>query len=124
MKNAILTVVLTGLCHPAASPAAVQLKAAAGICDITPPIGFPRWGYASRKDAPSVGVLDPLKARALVLEVGNERLAIVSLDLGRAPTRDHMAAIRGRVRSAGVNHVMLVASHTHYGPLLELDTWP
>jgi hypothetical protein len=73
---------------------------------------------------PSQGVLDPLKARALVLEVGSERLAIVSLDLGRPPTRAHMAAIRERVRAAGVNNILLVASHTHHGPVLELDTWP
>src|SRR3954465_7968676 len=98
MKNAILTVVLTLLCHDGVARAADQLKAAAGACEITPPIGFPMWGYAARKDAPSVGALDQLKARAVVLEVGTERLAIVSLDLGRAPTRAHMAAIRERVR--------------------------
>ncbi|HEY1379998.1 MAG TPA: hypothetical protein VGF55_24560, partial [Gemmataceae bacterium] len=82
------------------------------------------WGYAARKDAPSVGVLDPLKARALVLAVGDEKLAIVSLDLGRAPTRAHTAAIRERARAGGVEHVLLVGSHTHHGPVLELDTWP
>ena len=41
-----------------------------------------------------------------------------------APTRAHTALIRQRVRAAGINHVMLVASHTHHGPMLELDTWP
>jgi hypothetical protein len=35
-----------------------------------------------------------------------------------------MAAIRERVRTAGVNHVMFVASHSHHGPVLELDSWP
>ena len=30
----------------------------------TPPTGFPMWGYAARHDKPSVGVLDPLFARA------------------------------------------------------------
>lgn len=124
MKNAILPIVLTVLCQPLPLMAADQLKAAAGSCDITPPVGFALWGYAARKDAPSLGVLDRLNARALVLEVGAERLAIVSLDLGRAPTREHFANIRERARLAGVNHVMLVASHTHHGPVLELDTWP
>jgi neutral ceramidase len=104
--------------------AADQLRAGAASADITPSVGFPMWGYAARKDLPSVGVIDPLRARALVLEVGDERLAIVSLDLGRAPTRAHAAAIRERLRSAGINHVMLVATHTHHGPVLELDTWP
>src|SRR4051812_46129253 len=104
MKNAILPVVLTILCQPPAVSAAVQLKAAGGSCDITPPVGFAMWGYAARKDAPSIGVIDQLKARALVLEVGAERLAIVSLDLGRAPTRSHMTTIRERARAAGVRH--------------------
>jgi hypothetical protein len=82
------------------------------------------WGYAARRDAPSEGVLDPLMARALVLDAGQERIAIVGLDLGRAPTRQSTAAIRERVKAAGVRHVFLVASHTHHGPVLEVDNWP
>jgi len=93
--------------------------------DITPPIGFPMWGYGARHDAPSTGVMDPLHARALVIDVGQERIAIVSLDLGRAPTRQSTAAIRARVMAAaGIEHIFLVGSHTHHGPVLELDTWP
>src|SRR5712691_4614065 len=98
------------------------LRAGAAKVDITPPIGFPMWGYGARHDAPSLGVLDPLRARALVLAAGPERIALVSLDLGRAPTRQTTAAIRARVKAAaGVEHVFLVASHTHHGPVLELD---
>src|SRR5262249_5512501 len=72
----------------------------------------------------SDGVLDPLKARALVLAVGNERIAFVSLDLGRAPTRASFTEIRKRAKAVGVEHVFLVASHTHHGPCIELDEWP
>lgn len=50
--------------------------------DITPPVGLPMWGYAARS-GPSRGVLDPLFARALVIEVGEQRFALVTLDLGR-----------------------------------------
>jgi hypothetical protein len=35
-----------------------------------------------------------------------------------------MAALRPRLAAAGIRHLMLVASHTHHGPVLELDTWP
>src|SRR5437660_12158750 len=98
MKPVVL-MLLAMLALPTQLYAADGLKAAAGTCDITPPVGFAMWGYAARKDAPSQGVLDPLKARALVLAVGDERLAVVSLDLGRAPTRAHTAAIRDRVRA-------------------------
>src|SRR5437016_2282808 len=82
------------------------LRAGAARTDITPPIGYPMWGYAARHDAPSQGVHDPLRARALVLEAGGKRIALVSLDLGRAPTRQSTAAVRARVKAAaGIEHV-------------------
>ncbi len=104
---------------------AAEWRAGAATVEITPPGGHAMWGYAARRAAASQGVLDPLKARALVMEVGTERVAIVSLDLGRAPTRASMAALRARVLENGcVTHVFVVASHTHHGPVLELDDWP
>jgi hypothetical protein len=104
---------------------ALPLHAGAARIDITPPIGVPLWGYGARHDQPSTGVSDPLVARAVVLAAGPTRLAIVSLDLGRAPTRKSMAAIREGVREAAkVEHVLLVASHTHNGPVLEVEAWP
>lgn len=105
-------------------PAAEELHAGAARVDITPPIGHAMWGYAARKDQPSLGVRDPLRARALVLAVAEKRIALVSLDLGRAPTRASMAALRARLRKAGIEHLFIVASHTHHGPVLELDNWP
>jgi hypothetical protein len=101
------------------------LRAGAARADITPPTGHPMWGYAARKDAACVGVLGRLQARALVLAAGDERIALVSLDLGRAPPRASTAAVRARVKeAAGIEHLFLVASHTHHGPVLELDNWP
>lgn len=89
--------------------------------DITPQVKTPMWGYGARKDMLSEGTLDPLMAKAIVLEIGSERLALVGLDLGRAPTAPMMEEIRKTVlEKAGVQHVMLVASHTHHGPVLEL----
>jgi hypothetical protein len=108
-----------------AALSAEDLKAGAAKVDITPPSRYAMWGYGARHDGPSTGVLDPLRARALVLAVGDERIALVSLDLGRAPTRQSTAAIRAKVlKEAGVQHVFLVASHTHHGPVIELDDWP
>ncbi|MHB1425481.1 MAG: neutral/alkaline non-lysosomal ceramidase N-terminal domain-containing protein [Gemmataceae bacterium] len=118
--------VLLGLLSlsPLPARAAGELRAGAASVDITPPTGFAMWGYAARKDQPSLGVRDPLRARALVLGAGDKRLALVSLDLGRAPTRASMAVIRQRLKNADIEHVFLVASHTHHGPVLELDNWP
>jgi hypothetical protein len=122
MKSCVpLTVLLAVLCRPAH---AGELRAGAARADVTPPTGFPLWGYAARRDQPSQGALDPLRARALVLATDKERIALVSLDLGRPPTRQSTEAIRRRVRAAGIEHVFLAASHTHHGPVLELDTWP
>jgi len=101
------------------------LKAGAARVDITPPTGFPMWGYAARKDAPSTGVRDPLYARAVVLTAGSRKIAFVSLDLGRAPTRQSMQNIRKQLMDGTqIENVFLVASHTHHGPVLELDNWP
>lgn len=102
-----------------------ELQAGAAVIDITPPVGHPLWGYAARHDKPSDGILDPLRARALVLGVGSERIALVSLDLGRAPTRKSTAAIAAKIKQdAGIAYIFLVASHTHHGPVIELDNWP
>jgi hypothetical protein len=125
MKPAVLLFLCLFLPFAAPIRAAEGLQAGAASVDITPPVGHPLWGYASRHDAPCTGVLDPLRARVLVLAAGTERIALVSLDLGRAPTRASMETIRARARKeAGVGHLFVVASHTHHGPVIELDDWP
>lgn len=103
---------------------AATLRAGAAVVTITPPTGYPMWGYADRHDEPSQDVLDPLYARALVLEVGETRIALVGLDLGRAPTRASYEAIQRLIEPAHINEMFLVASHTHHGPVIELDDWP
>jgi hypothetical protein len=107
------------------SAAESGLRAGASKVEITPPTGHPMWGYASRKNKACVGVRDPLYARALVLDLDGKKIALVSLDLGRAPTRDSTSAVEAGVKKeAGVDHVFLVASHTHHGPVLEMNAWP
>jgi neutral/alkaline ceramidase-like enzyme len=121
----ILSVMLISAVIALPAGAAGPLQAGAASADITPPTGYPMWGYGARKDRPCVGVLDALRARALVLAVGDDRLAFVSLDLGRAPPRATTDAIRARVKKeAGVSQIFLAASHTHHGPVLELNDWP
>src|SRR5260221_512786 len=101
-----------------------DFEAGAAKIDITPPTGYAMWGYSSRKDKPCVGVRDPLHARALVLKSGDAKIALVSLDLGRAPTRESMKRIREKLKPDGFAELFLVASHTHHGPVIEVDTWP
>lgn len=89
--------------------------------DITPAKPTPMWGYGARHAALSTGVRDPLYAKALVIDVGSEKLALVGLDLGRAPREDMLVRIRAAVRkSCGVGMSLIVGSHTHHGPVIEL----
>ena len=63
MKQIVIQAVMTGALLPLpAVSAAKELRAGAARVDITPPMGFAMWGYAVRKDQPSLGVRDPLRA--------------------------------------------------------------
>jgi len=89
--------------------------------DVTPQVPMPMWGYGARKDMLSEGTLDPLMAKAIVIEVESSRVALMGLDLGRAPTTAMMELIRATVlEKAKIEHVLIVGSHTHHGPVLEL----
>ncbi|MEK7793140.1 MAG: neutral/alkaline non-lysosomal ceramidase N-terminal domain-containing protein [Candidatus Hydrogenedentota bacterium] len=102
------------------SDAARAFEAGVAVTDVTPPVGLVTWGYGS--EAPkTTGVLDPLYARALVLRAGDDTLAIVTLDLGRPPLPDRVAAIRKRAAKAGVDYVLITASHTHQAPPMDVD---
>jgi neutral ceramidase len=97
------------------------LLAGAAHRDITPQEPVPMWGYGARHDILSRGTLDPLQASALVIQAGDEKLAIVGLDLGRSPSEQSLQRIRERIKAdAGIAHSFLAGSHTHHGPVVEL----
>ncbi len=103
----------------AAGLAAAELRAGASRVDITPPVGGQMYGYGARGANVSTGVHDKLHAKAVVLSNGTTHLAIVSLDLGSITARN-TAAVRKIVRAeTPVEHVLLVASHTHSAPRFE-----
>lgn len=92
--------------------------------DITPPPGIPYLSYYPRQ-TPFEGVHDPLHARALVAENGQERLAIVAADaLGYSrsilgPGRDFVEEVRQEIeRRTGIprRHVLLATTHAHSTP--------
>ena len=87
--------------------------------DITPTDPVPMQGYAARTK-PSKGVHDPLFARALVLDDGAQRVAVVACDLGGfAP--DTARRLRERIADRTgilIAHTLLACSHTHAGPLV------
>ena len=129
----------------AARPAAAQpcpdcLQAGAARVALRVPAGTPLAGYGAVARRllipdvfgryphafwfkPSLGERDPLAARALVLEAGDARVALVALDL-LAVDRPFTADVERRLTAAGVRPVTLVlsASHTHSGPGAFVDS--
>src|SRR5436190_13520748 len=100
-------------------------KAGAARREITPKEPVPMWGYGARHDALSTGELDPLYAAAVVIQAGTNKLAIVGLDLGRAPAERSLQNIRQRIKAeAGIDYSFISGSHTHHGPVLELSDEP
>jgi len=98
---------------------AAALRAGTAKADITPSGGVPLWGFESRLK-PATGTLDPLFARVLVLEAGDKRLALVTLDLGRSFGPASVDQIRQAVKkSSGISCLLLTASHTHGAPVIQ-----
>jgi len=85
---------------------------------ITPRIGVELAGFGPFLLRRSVGIRDPLWARAMAVEQGGDRLVVVACDLiGVSP--DVTAAVRERVGEASgipAEAVMVHCTHTHSGP--------
>jgi hypothetical protein len=97
-------------------------KVGAAQVDITPPIGTPRGGgYAT---IPSVGVLDPLHAKAIVVEQDGAKAAFVALDLVGTVRSVVNAARKLIAEQTGIppERVMISATHTHSGPVQTRDS--
>jgi neutral ceramidase len=93
------------------------MKVGISTVDITPAPGVELSGFAVRTQ-PATGVLDPLYAKALYLEDGDERLLWVHCDLIGFDA-GFVASFRQLARQrCGVdeNRIMLSATHTHSGP--------
>jgi len=97
----------------------VPLYAGAAETNITPPLDIWMAGYSHRPTG-AVGVLDELWARALVLDDGRQRLALLTADIAAFPdalvtqVRTEIATRLDTVPQA----ILLHATHTHNGPHL------
>jgi neutral ceramidase len=99
------------------------LRAGFGRADITPKVGCTLVGYSPRE---STGIHDRLLARALVVEHGDNRWAVVSCEfcfLNINTVAEIRAAIQQRLGIPPSN-VMLTTTHTHSGPFdRDADNW-
>ena len=95
-----------------------MVRAGFAQVDITPQEPVDLAGYFNRRV--SQGVLDPLYAKALVLEDGEKKLALIVLDLIGVS-----ADLTGRIRQRLADElglqggsVLVCATHTHTGPVI------
>jgi len=98
--------------------AQTTLHAGAAQVVITPPNGAPMAGYYHARGAE--GTLDDLHAKALVIDDGTTKVALVTLDLISTTfnlTREARAQIEKATGIPGAN-VMISATHAHTGPEL------
>ena len=113
----VAPVALLIFCFVASASGQGKIEAGVGKSDITPPVGTPLAGYGARRGAPSTGVHDPTEARALIIDTGAEKIALVSVDhLGF----DHgmverIRAITSEATHILPDHIFVMSSHTHSG---------
>jgi len=92
-------------------------KAGAAKAVISPPVGFGLAGCDNRIEG-SIGIHDDLYAKALVLDDGIEKAAIVACDL-IGVSKEIVSKVRQDVEAdLGIkgSNVMVTATHTHTGP--------
>ncbi len=103
------------------SNTAHALEVGVATVDITPPLGMPMRGYASRKDL-SNGIWDPLYAKSIVLDDGSKRISLVVLDLIGPPPKEIRERIRQKAeKELQISTILFLAIHTHAGPDLKPD---
>ncbi len=94
-----------------------ELRAGVAVVDITPPLGYRMSGYF--RERLSEGVSNPLHAKALVLQQGQTRAAMVFCDIiGLSPDVSKVARQRAEAQTGiPAANILLAATHSHTGPL-------
>lgn len=99
----------------AAGSVGLALEVGFGEVDITPKVGGEKkvWlaGYGTGRAA--TGVHDPLMARCVVLKDGEEKIALVSVDLVGLQYQE-VEAVRKELQ--GFSYVLISSTHNHEGP--------
>lgn len=97
------------------------LQVGVAEADITPPVGYPIAGYFHERLA--TGTLDPLKAKAVVFHMGEEKAALVVCDFCSVSV-DLASAIRSRAeKETGIpaKNIVVSATHSHTAPSYSKD---
>ena len=113
---ALLLLTALGCAAPAHAQQPPRLQAGVGKADITPRLGYYLGGW-TRADRTAQGQHTRLHARALVLQRGDKKVALVAIDLFMVPggmvkhLGDALAS-----RGFSEQNILMSASHTHSGP--------
>lgn len=101
----------------AAADDGTPVDAGLAVEDLTPSRPGPLAGYAARFGTTHAGVHDPVRARALVVDDGATKVALVAVDL-LGVTAEAKAAVLAKVAARGFTSatLLLAATHTHSGP--------
>ena len=114
--------IAVGVMAIAAPAMAGPLRAGAAKVSITPtPDEFP---YAVKGELPFVGVHDPVFARALVLDDGARKVAIVSVEVTEIPYGTQIVTAVAQALGVPEADVMVSATHTHVVPLVYYHNGP
>jgi len=87
--------------------------------DITPPVGYRMAGYFDERF--STGIHDPLKAKAIFLQQGTEKIALVFCDLVQVTPPISAAArdLAAQLCDIPKENICIFATHSHTGPLFD-----
>jgi hypothetical protein len=104
-----------GLAATAGNPGEAVLHAGFAEADITPVVGGPKPVYMAGfgQNRKATGIHDRLKARAVVLKHGKQKIALVSVDLVGL---FRPAVMRVRQQLPAFTHVLVSSTHNHEGP--------
>ena len=110
-----LAMVTWGAAAPLTQEAPLQVGLAE--IEITPPVGYRMDGYFTERL--STGLKDPLKAKALVFQQGNTKIALVVCDVIGVPQSlsTEVRAIAAARTGIPAANIAVTGTHTHTGPL-------
>jgi len=115
MKTRLMLLLLVALAPNVLN--AAEFRAGAAVGDITP-TKWPVYLVGSFSERPAEKAWDPLSARALVLDDGRTRLAIVIVDSCLIPRVLFDEVKRRASKATGIrsDHMLMAATHTHSAP--------
>ncbi|MEO6002247.1 MAG: neutral/alkaline non-lysosomal ceramidase N-terminal domain-containing protein [Opitutus sp.] len=97
---------------------AAVVSAGIAVADITPPIGGLTVGYETAQ--PTDGIHSPITARVLVLHSPDTTVALVAWDL----CVETSPWLHGQMAALGIDHLLLLNTHTHAGPNIDQPDFP